>query len=401
MATKKGAIAAYNAARASIEDPAIRKALPVGTDSNISDVSAAVLSYVPVQNAFMNAIVNKFYLQLIEAKSFNNPLRILKKGRAPLGYNIEEIHVNPVKGQAYNATATSLLSQTPPDAVSAYYTISRSKQYTLTVDRKDLRHGFTSWEALGNMFDANVNALYSGCYIDEYRAFLRLMSTAPEANKMISQSVTAPTNEATGKALVKTLRSLHSKFRFPSVRFNTYSVQAAAASIEDAVPRETWTNPEDIVLIIPADTSAVVDVEVLAAAFNMSKADFLAANVLEIDSFDDVEAPYGSQASNIVAIIADNAWFKIFDNYMEVEPFRNPQTKSTNYYLDVEQTIGGSPFANAVALCRPWTYALTTAAPPDWSTNWKAYYTESGGVYTKVTAATAPEWEASTYYRRQ
>ena len=400
MASKKGTIAAYNAARAAIEDVEIRKALPVGTENNIQDVAQAVLSYVPVQNAFMNAIVNKFYLQLIEARSFNNPLRILKKGRAPLGYNIEEINVNPVKGQAYNPTATTLLTQRVPDAVSAYYTISRNEQYALTVDRKDLRHGFATWEALGNMFEANVNSLYSGCYIDEYRAFLRLMSTAPGTGNMLTQDVSAVTNESTGKALVKKLRALHTKFQFPSTDYNAYAQLATAASVVDFTPRETWAPAENIVLIISADTEASIDVDVLAASFNMSKADLLGRTLI-VDSFDDKAAPTGSQASNIVAIIADDAWFKIFENYFEIEPFRNPQTKSTTYFLDVEQTIGGSPFANAVALVRPWTYALTTAEPDDWSTNYTAYYTESGGVYSAVTGASAPTWEASTYYRRQ
>ena len=400
MATKKGAIAAYNAARSAIEDAEIRKALPVGTENNIADVAQAVLSYVPVQNAFMSAIVNKFYLQLIEARSFTNPLRILKKGRAPLGYNIEEIQVNPVKGQAYNPTATTLLNQRVPDAASAYYTISRNQQYALTVDRKDLRHGFATWEALGDMFEANVNSLYSGCYIDEYRAFLRLMSTAPGTSNMLTQTVTAVTNEATGKALVKKLRALHTKFQFPSTEYNAYGALATAASVSDFKPRETWTPAENIVLIISADTEASIDVDVLAAAFNMSKADLLGRTLI-VDSFDDKAAPTGSQASNIVAIIADDAWFKIFENYFEIEPFRNPQTKSTTYFLDVEQTIGGSPFANAVALTRAWTYEVTTAEPDDWSTNYKAYYTKSGDVYSNVTGASAPTWEASTYYIRK
>lgn len=399
MATKKGALAAYNAARASIKDKELREMLPVGTEDNISSVSQAVLSYVPVQNAFMNAIVNKFYLQIIESRSFNNPLSILKKGRSPLGYNIEEIQVNPVKGRTYNGDAETLLKQYKPDVASAYYTINRAQQYPLTIDRKDLRHGFTSWEALGNMFDANANALYSGNYIDEYRTFVRLMSSAPAAGRMTTENVSALTTESAAKATIKKLRELHTRFQFPTTRYNTYAAQAAAASMT-VTPRETWAPPENIVLIISAETAATVDVDVLAAAFNMSKADFL-GRVLQIDSFDDLGAPYGSQASNIVAIMADDAWFKIFENYMEVEPFRNPETKSTTYFLDVEQTIGGSPFANAVALVRPWEYAVTTAEPEDWETNYTAYYTKSGDVYSAVTGDTAPTWAASTYYRRQ
>lgn len=45
-------------------------------------------------------------------------------------------------------------------------------------------------------------------------------------------------------------------------------------------------------------------------------------------------------------------------------------------------------------------YALTTAQPADWATNYTAYFTESSGVYSAVTGETAPTWAADTYYRK-
>lgn len=45
-------------------------------------------------------------------------------------------------------------------------------------------------------------------------------------------------------------------------------------------------------------------------------------------------------------------------------------------------------------------YELTTSQPADWSTNYTSYYTESSGTYTAVTGASAPEWAASTYYKK-
>ena len=43
-------------------------------------------------------------------------------------------------------------------------------------------------------------------------------------------------------------------------------------------------------------------------------------------------------------------------------------------------------------------YELTTSEPSDWSSNYKAYYTESSGVYSHVTGDSAPTWAADTYY---
>lgn len=46
------------------------------------------------------------------------------------------------------------------------------------------------------------------------------------------------------------------------------------------------------------------------------------------------------------------------------------------------------------------SYTLTTEEPSDWSTNYTDYYTESDGVYTKVTDEVAPTWTENTYYSK-
>lgn len=45
-------------------------------------------------------------------------------------------------------------------------------------------------------------------------------------------------------------------------------------------------------------------------------------------------------------------------------------------------------------------YVVQTTQPADWATNFTAYYTKSGDVYTPVSGTTAPTWASSTYYTR-
>ena len=45
-------------------------------------------------------------------------------------------------------------------------------------------------------------------------------------------------------------------------------------------------------------------------------------------------------------------------------------------------------------------YTVTAAAPEDWATKYKDYYTLSGGKYSAVTGATAPQWAEATYYAK-
>ncbi len=46
----------------------------------------------------------------------------------------------------------------------------------------------------------------------------------------------------------------------------------------------------------------------------------------------------------------------------------------------------------------PSQYVLTESKPIDWETKYTSYYTKDGTTYSHVTGATAPTWEASTYY---
>lgn len=410
----ESAVNVYNALRGS--SALLTAKLPVANLQNIVEAGSPILEYIPVQNEFLDALVNKIYMQIINNRSFRNPLAILKKGSAPLGSDIEEIHVNPATASQYNPTATTLLQQHAPDAAAVYYRLNRQDVYKLTVERADLRQAFTSWQAFGDMIEANTNALYSGAYIDEFNLMLSLFSGAVDSNAIITQYIDPVTGDSSAKALIKRMRALNRKFQLPNTAFNSYAQQAGVG----ASARKTWCNPEDIVVIIPADTEAALDVDVLAQAFNMDRAQFIANNVLIVDSFG-VDSP-------IQAVMIDRAFVKVFDNLEIAEPFRNPETLSVTYFLHVWQTYSASPFANAVAFVTEYTalttepanwstayetyytksgstysavvpvYTLTTSQPSDWTTNYKAYYTKSGDVYSHVTGDSAPEWAANTYY---
>jgi len=339
MAKNETLVKAVNLVRNA--NPILRDNLPVATDANISDVGNPILSYVPVANAFLDTLVNKIYMQIIRARAFRNPLALLKKGNAPLGADIEEIHTNPVKPTQYDPTAETLLKQNKPDTAAVYHRLNRQDVYKLTIERADLRQAFTSWEAFGQMVDANVNALYSGNYIDEFALMLNTLTGATTNGAIITETVTAPTDETTAKALIKKMRSLNRKFQLPSTRYNAFAQLQTAAGVENPTPRTTWCRPEDVVVVISADTEALLDVEVLAQAFNIDRAQFIANNVIIVDSF--------GENSNVVAVMLDRAYVQVYDNLFMAEPFRNPETLSTTYFMHIWQTYSASPFANAVA----------------------------------------------------
>ena len=390
MASKKNLPEVVNALRQSNE--VLLKALPAATPENIGSIAKPILEYVPVMNAFLDSMVNKIYMQIFNARSFRNPLALLKKGNSPLGGSIEEAHTNPVTGQQYNPTATTLLNQAIPDTATCYYNLNRKDVYKLTITRRDVEQAVTSWEALGNLIDMNVNALYSGNYIDEFELMLGMFNGALGEDAIVPQVITAPTDASTAKAMVAKMRALNRKFQLPSTDYNAYAQLAPSGS-----PRKTWCRPEDVVVIISADTEALVDVEVIAAAFHVEASRFVAENVMIVDSF--------GENSPIQAIMIDRSFVKVIDNLFLAEPFHIPETLATTYFLHVWQTYGTSPFANAVALVSSTgTYTLTTEQPAGWADGYTDYYTKAGTVYPVYKPVpegeSAPTWKANTYYAK-
>ena len=116
-------------------------------------------------------------------------------------------------------------------------------------------------------------------------------------------------------------------------------------------PITTWSNPEDIVILLRNDIRTEIDVDVLAAAFNMDKTTLM-GNILAVDNFDivDDEGVKRFDGSAILALIADKSWFKIKQQDMYLDQFYNANNRTWQYYLNVTKMYQYSLFANAIVL---------------------------------------------------
>ena len=102
-------------------------------------------------------------------------------------------------------------------------------------------------------------------------------------------------------------------------------------------------------MIIRNDIRAKIDVNVLAEAFNMDRTELL-GQIITVDNFDayDDDGTKVYDGSNIVAMIADKAWFKIKTQDFFMENFYNPNNRTMQYYLNVQKGYNMSLFANGV-----------------------------------------------------
>ena len=350
MNPSQGLITSLNAIReASVSEGTIyHQYLPIVDDNtDIAAFGTPILNNTPVMNEFMNRLVNRIVYTSFENKYFNNPLQILEGDRIPLGYSAQEIYVNPAKGRQYDVNDfAGLLVKYEADVKVQYTSVNMDLQYPVTISRHKLKQAFVSWDSLDNFVMELSNSLYNGAYIDEFRFTKGLVSAAYSSNQVQYRTISAVSSEATAKTFVQTARELFLNMQLPSTEYNAWSKVGGYG-------REvlTYSRPEDIVFLIRNDVRAYLDVNVLAEAFNMDKADLL-GRIIPIDNFDqyDDNGTKIFDGSAIIGFIGDSSWFRIKRQDMYLDEFYNANNRTWQYYLNLTKMYNYSLFANGVVL---------------------------------------------------
>lgn len=317
----------------------------IDENTDIATFANPIMEYPVVYNEFQEQLVNKLVYTQFQMKSFRNPLVILEGDALPLGYGGENIYVNPSKGRQFNVNDfAGLLVSYEADVKVEYLTLNMDTQYCVTFTRQQLKKAFRSWGDLEEFINGLSNSLYNGAFIDEWRFTKELVSSAYKNNMIQYTTISAVSSADTAKAFVEKARELYLNFQTPSTSYNAWAKVGGAGK-----PVTTWTNPEDIVILIRNDVRAKMDVEVLASAFNMDKTQLL-GQMLSVDNFDvyDDEGTKVFDGSAIVGMIADKAWFKIRRQDMFMDSFYNPNNRTIQYYLNLIKMYRFSLFANAM-----------------------------------------------------
>src|SRR5699024_441970 len=144
----------------------------------------------------------------------------------------------------------------------------------------------------------------------------------------------------------------------------------------------TLTEKNEQYLIVNSLYNAKMDVETLATAFNMSKAEFMGHRVV-VDSFGKLDterlAVLFADDPNYVEIgedeltildaipagLVDKNWFQIYDNLLQFTDVENAQGLYWNYFLHAWKTFSVSPFSQAVAFVSGAPAITSVTVTPD------------------------------------
>lgn len=324
----------------------LKENIPLATNATLQSTGGAIMSYTPFMNEFISGLVNRIIFQEAHNAVYDNPLKIFKGADIPYGTDVQDSIANPAVATPYDSSAMSdVLSPGDPDVKTVYYRRNRQDKYKVTVYDSQLAGAFTNAETFNNFVNMIINTLTSGDNIDEFKLMKGLLGQAINDSNINSTTIQAGADhEVFARTIVTDARAKFLQFQFPSTQYNCYQKMATAAGIENATPLTTWTSPDRISILIRADVAAYTDVEVLAKAFNMNKAEFMGRQVI-VDSFGDT-----GNAAKTLAVIADNTMIRAHDNqYKMAETPYNASTLSRTYFLHHWETMAVSPFANAHA----------------------------------------------------
>ena len=330
-------------------------------NSDISSFGAPILQYQVVQNEFMSALINRIAATQFKVKYFNNPLRMLEGDRVPFGHAVQDIAVNKIAGRKFNVEDfAGLLAKYEADVKVQYLEVNSDLQYPVTITRAKLQKAFLSWDNLNTFIDEITNEMYNSAYIDEYNQVRALVTEAYLNNRVQIQTISAVSDESTAKAFTEKARELFLNFQAPSSSYNAWSKVGG-----EGRPIITWTNPEDIVIIIKNSVRAKMDVQALATAFNLEYAQLLGqiVSVPDWDVYND-DGTKHSDGSAIVGIICDKSFFKIREQDRDFSDFWNPNNRTWNLYLNLVKMYATSLFANAVVFATSTPTVPATAVTP-------------------------------------
>lgn len=331
-----------------------RHYVPVATDDaeSLKTIGTVIMDNPQLQNEFVSALVNRIGRVILTSKMYSNPWAMFKKGLLEFGETVEEIFVNIAKPFTYDPSVAEkeVFKRELPDIKSAFHIMNYQKFYKSTVQQFDLRKAFLAWSGITDLIAKIIDAMVTGANYDEYQTMKYMLARNILNGRLLPVTVGATTPNNV-RNVVSNIKATSNNMEFLSSKFNMAGVQTKADKKEQYV-------------ILDSSFDASIDVEVLATAFNMDKAEFMGHRVL-VDGFgsldnarlrelfsDDptyVEVTEAEQIllNQIPAVMVTEDFFMIFDNLYNFTEQFNGEGLYWNHWYHVWKTFSVSPFANA------------------------------------------------------
>lgn len=358
MGTRKIAISTLHATTSDIlntiranASPEYQSKIPkVTQELDVAKVGQTLYGYPRLANEFISELVNRIAAVRIKSADFNNKYVKFKKGYLEFGDTVVDYFVQIAKAREFSPEKAEQreFKRTIPDVRAAFHIMNYKVQYPITIQQEDLRQAFTSYSGVEDMIAKIVNSVYTAAEYDEFLLFKYLLIKACAHGKMFPVGV----DGSDMKNYAESFRGMSNTLEFMSSKYNEAGVH-------------TTTKKKDQYIFMDANFNAKFDVNVLASAFNMDKADFMGKLTLidnwtefdndrfsEIragsDCIEEVTAEELALMQNVKAILVDDEWFQVYDNLSSMSEDYIAAGLYWNYFYNIWKTVSSSPFSNVI-----------------------------------------------------
>lgn len=316
-----------------------RDRIPEATQANIADTMKAITNYRPAFNEFIDGLINRIGRHDIHYKSWTNPMAVFKTGLLEWGDTIEETQIGLIAGKVYDPDLEYLekdiFGTYRPVVESNFHTVNRQQYYPITVNEALLKRAFLETGGLTKFVSALLAAPLKSDQLDEFKVMCNLFKERERNGGYFHVNIpdvaSFDSDGSDARMALRKIRATAENMSFITTHYN-------------AAGFPTHTTADELVLFCTPEFKAAIDVEALAAAFNMDKMN-IEHRIITIP-----QAEFGIPGCQ--AILVDEAFFVVADSLLENTSSQNPVGLSQNYFLHHWQVVSASRFANAVMF---WT----------------------------------------------
>lgn len=328
-----------------------------GTTETIHAIGDYVTNFTPAANAYVNALVNRIAFVTISSKMYTNPWAVFKKGRLEFGETVEEIFVNLAKPYQFSPSTAEqeVFKRHIPDVRAAFHTMNFQKYYPVTISDDQLRQAFLSWQGVTDLIARIVESVFAAAQTDEYLVLKYMLARAILNGDVAPVVVPAMTKDnASDIATVFNETSMNLEYQS-----NGYNIAGVT----------THTPQDEQYLVTTTKFRSVMNMNVLAAAFNMDKAELM-GHVINVDSFVNMDwarldllftdengekdpsykhwtEEEKTTLAGIPAVMTSIDFWQVWDNFEKMTENYNGRGLYWNYNYHVWKTFSISPFAQA------------------------------------------------------
>lgn len=310
--------------------------IPEATQANVQDVVQKLWTFKPQMNQFLDALVNRIGLVIFSEWSWSNPLAPLKRGMLNWGETIEEIMVGLIEADEYDSDRDELekelFGSKTPEVKANYHTVNRRNRYKLTVKEPLLRNAFLSDNGLSTFIGQLLGAAQKSDQYDEFLLMANLFKEMDQAadglyNVNIADIGAEDSTPEQSRYALRRMREFGKTLAFPSRSYNL-------AHMPQAI------NPDDLILFTTPEADAAMDVEALAAAFQIDK--------MQVNNRKFVLPAEYYGIEGFQAALTTKEFFVVADQRIDTTSLYNPAALFTNYWLHHWQVVSASTFAPIV-----------------------------------------------------